>query len=324
MFETFSLPQLLLAGLVGLLILLLGLLPMIWRDSGGGNRGRSGGSLRYSLAARLERLAGPTRLKFWQDQLFRAEVPLQPGELYGLACFIALLGTILLVAWFGYPLLALGGGMLLGAIPFYLVLRRANQQEREFLDLLKSTCMMLSGAALSGASPERLLGLLARSRPPIKGYFAQIVEQVPNKGHLGAIDEVADGPHPPQLNALLNVFRLYFAEGGGGPVAGQLRAAAEDITLRIRLADTFRIKLERIQTQFWLVIGVALFVFFDLCFQEPEIGRLLLSSWVGQVYLLVLASFALLMGWGLRRFTRLPGDRRPQRRSKRASKGGQQ
>lgn len=314
--------ELLSAALLGMAVIGCFWLPVVGRWQPSAMTARGGG-VRGSLAARLERLAGPTRQSFWEDQLRRAAIPLRPGELYGLALLICAASTVLLNTWLGYPLLSLGGGLALGAVPLYLVLRRANQQERAFLDLLKSTCMMLAGAALSGASPERLLVLLSRANPPLGDYFSQIVQQVPSLGRLEAVNAVAAKPHPPQLDTLLQVFQLYFSPGAGGSVAGQFRAVAEDIALDIRLSDTFRIKLERIRYQYWLVIGLAGVLLLDLRLQEPEIAHEFLASLVGQVYLLVLASFALLMGWGLRRLTRLPGISHQERRRDAAQgKGG--
>jgi Flp pilus assembly protein TadB len=314
--------ELLSALLLGGWLVVVLLLPLFWRRARG-KKNANKDTARGRLAARLEGIAGPTRLASWQDQLQRAGVPLRPGELYGLALLVAAIGTVLLDAWLGYPLLALAGGLALSTLPFWLVLRRANRQEHAFLHTLQSTCRMLAGAALSGSRPERLLVLLSETPAPLGIYFQEIVQRVPSIGHLAAIEEAAARPHPPQLGALFHVFRLYFVPGGGGALSGQLTAVAEDIALSLRLSDDFRIKLERISYQYWLVIGIAGFVLLYLRFAEPGIATLFLSSIIGQVYLLVLASFALLMGRLLKRLTRLPGQpQAPRHHSGVASKGG--
>ena len=295
-------PSLLIGVLAALLtILLLLLAPQVFARRSPAFRGR----------ATINRLLGPL---FGQQvnsalavQLHQARLALYPADLLALSLGLALGVSIGFSLVFGYVLIACLVGGVAATLPFLWVRRRAQRFERQFITDVQSWCLVLAGAARSNMSQESLLELASRAPAPLGEYFDQVVRtmNLPGTDSLQALASLAASPHPPELDPLIRAFRLHFEIGG--PIAQQLIKAAADLREMIKRNNRLRLRLSRLQSNFWLTCFFPVGFLLLVRLADPRAVNLFLGSAFGQVYYLTLWVPVGIVALIIRRLSRLPG-----------------
>lgn len=292
----------LLSALAALLVLLL-LLP--WRaPRRAGVVGGSGGGLRGAVNRQLALLSGSLYRRSL-EQLRQADVHLYPADLWAMSLGLAIGGVVGVDLAFGYGLVAWVAGFALGYIPFWWIRRRVLRQEREFMTLVRSWSILLSGAAQTGWSGLSLLEFAAFGPEPFGGYFQEVVVAIQSgEDSLLALEALAHRPHPEVLDEVIAAFRLHFEQDS--PIAGLLQRAGANIQRSLQREGLMRLRLQGLVSQYWLVCSIAVVLPLIARLEEPTAVDAFLGTTVGQLVYLGAVVPVLVVGYVIRRLARLP------------------
>lgn len=201
-----------------------------------------------------------------------------------------------LVTWLvtGSLVIALPVFFALALLPRFLYARMRQTRLRKFDEQLPDALMMLSGAMRAGAGLSTALGQLVQEAPaPLGQEFSLLLREQ----RLGlTMEQSLNGlsRRVPTQTATLVVSAMRIANDTGGGLAETLERTAHTIRSRLQMEAKIGALTAQGKLQAWVVgllpVGLALI----LSQMEPEAMRLLWTTTVGWLTLIVLALLELM------------------------------
>lgn len=201
-----------------------------------------------------------------------------------------------LVAWLvtGSLVVALPVFFALALLPRFLYARMRQTRLRKFDEQLPDALMMLSGAMRAGAGLSTALGQLVQEAPaPLGQEFSLLLREQ----RLGlTMEQSLNGlsRRVPTQTATLVVSAMRIANDTGGGLAETLERTAHTIRSRLQMEAKIGALTAQGKLQAWVVgllpVGLALI----LSQMEPEAMRLLWTTTVGWLTMIVLAVLELM------------------------------
>ena len=253
--------------------------------------------IKLSAVPPLNRLLQKFRLGYKLETLLvQGDLSITAGTLSLLCLTLAGLGALIAIFVFSRPWLGLPAGVILGALPFFVVYRKKQQRMQMFEEQLPDALDLITGALRSGMAFIGALQLVAEESPdPIAKEFNAVFEE--QRLGLGLQESLTNMTARVDRRELqLFVTAVLLQRDTGGNLAEILEGAATVIRDRFRILGDVRTITAQARFTGLILAVLPLGMAGVLVFLAPDYLRILITDPIGP-YLIAVAVGLQLVGY---------------------------